>query len=163
MEPLHKCSLVVMDTLQSLQDVDSSVLDAPESLIPAVDLQPFQELLDRDRGLSLKGIALPKTSLNRDDPGQIASICPYALPGLLSLDKLLDNYCLHILKAINFPHSGNKYSGSLLYHLDFPQLHLIECITDHLEVYLLSQEFAEIFLHGYGVLLLSEPLSLLFG
>jgi len=146
---LRKASSVVMGLLQSVQDVDCGMFDVSEPAVSAVDLQPFQELLDCDRGLSLEGIALLVEPLDSDDPSQVFSICSHSLLCQLALDELLDDSRLHILVPIDLSYSSNKYSGSLLDHSDLCELHLVESITDHFEVNLLCEVRAEILLHNH--------------
>ena len=145
---------MVVGLLQSVQDVDCGMFDVSESTISAVDLQPFQELLDYDRGLSLEGIAVLVEPLDSDDPSQVVSICSHSLLCQLALDELLEDSRLHILAPIDLSYSSNKYSGSLLDHSDLRELHLVESITDHLEVNLLGEVRTEILLHNHRVLLL---------
>lgn len=145
---------MVVGLLQSVQDVDCGMFDVSESTISAVDLQPFQELLDCDRGLSLEGIAVLVEPLDSDDPSQVVPICSHSLLCQLALDELLEDSRLHILVPIDLSYSSNKYSGSLLDHSDLRELHLVESITDHFEVNLLCEVRTEILLHNHRVLLL---------
>lgn len=140
---------MVMGLLQSVQDVNCGMFDVSESTVSAVDLQPLQELLDGDRGLSLEGVALLVAPLNSDDPSQVVSICSHSLLCQLGLDELLDDSRLHILVPIDLSYSSNEYSGSLLDHSDLRELHLVESITDHLEVNLLCEVRTEILLHNH--------------
>ena len=94
-------------------------------------------------------------ALTFGDLSDVVSACHRLSVCQLALHELLDHLCFLILHFIDLPHPPYEDPGLLLDDSDISQLHLVNCVADHLEIHLLGKELAKVLLHDHGIFLFS--------